>query len=392
MYRIGQEEIDALARTLMSRDFFKINNSGKEVYRFEEEWKKTVGKDYALLMTSGFAALTAGLIGMGVGPGDEVIVPAYTYIATALAVLQTGAIPVIADTDETLTLSAADCEKKISPRTKAVIPVHIQGFPSDMDGLKQVCAGRGIRILEDACQAAGGFYHGIPLGSAGDAGAYSFNYFKMLTAGEGGALVTDDRTIHERALIYHDASAVAFFGSQLDGISEPLFGGTEFRVSDLTGAILREQLKRLPGIRADLKKNQAMLASLLDGKFTLAPSHNREGDCGTTLALRFGSEEETRRVQKEAGERGIGLTVPIDTGKHVYTNWTQVMEKRGALNPLMDPYRMEANRGAACDYTPEMCSKTLDLLARTAYLAVNPEWSEADIAHVTGVLADAAKG
>ena len=151
MYRIGQEEIDALARTLMSRDFFKINGSGQEVYRFEEEWKKTVGKDYALLMTSGFAALVTGLIGMGIGPGDEVIVPAYTYIATALAVLQTGAVPVIADTDETLTLSAADCAKKISARTKAVIPVHIQGFPSDLDGLKAVCAPKGIRILEDAC-------------------------------------------------------------------------------------------------------------------------------------------------------------------------------------------------------------------------------------------------
>ena len=386
MYRIGQEEIDALAKSLLSRDFFKINNSGQAVLRFEEEWKTLLGKQYALLMTSGFAALVSGLVGMGIGPGDEVIVPAYTYIATALAVLQTGAVPVIADADETLTLSAADTAKKISSRTKAVIPVHIQGFPSDLDGLKEVCRDRGIRILEDACQAAGGFYHGTPLGAVGDAGAYSFNYFKMLTAGEGGALVTDDRTIHERALIYHDASAVAFFGSQLDGISEPLFGGTEFRVSDLTGAILREQLKRLPGIRADLKKNQAALSSLLDGKFTLAPSHDREGDCGTTLALRFGSEEETRRVQKEAGERGIGLTVPIDTGKHVYTNWTQVMEKRGAWHPLMDPYKMEANRGAQTDYTPDMCASTLDLLSRTAYVAVNPDWTEQDVENVAKVL------
>lgn len=386
MYRIGQEEIDALARTLMSRDFFKINGSGQEVFRFEEEWKKTVGKDYALLMTSGFAALTAGLIGMGIGPGDEVIVPAYTYIATALAVLQTGAIPVIADTDETLTLSAADCAKKISSRTKAVIPVHIQGFPSDLDGLKAVCAPKGIRILEDACQAAGGYYKGVPLGSIGDAGAYSFNYFKMLTAGEGGALTTDDRTIYERALIYHDASAVAFFGSQLDGISEPLFGGTEFRVSDLTGAILREQLKRLPGIRSDLKQLQNRFRERLGQKFSVAPSHDPEGDCGTTLALRFGSEEETRRLAAHTASRGIGLTVPIDTGKHVCTNWTQVTEKRGALHPLMDPYKMEANRGAQADCTPEMCKTTLDLLSRTAYLAIHPDWTERDEENVAEAL------
>ena len=386
MYRIGQEEIDALGRTLMTRDFFKINGSGQEVLRFEEEWKAAVGKEYALLMTSGFAALTAGLIGMGIGPGDEVIVPAYTYIATALAVLQTGAIPVIADTDETLTLSAADCERKISARTKAVIPVHIQGFPSDLDGLKAVCAPKGIRILEDACQAAGGTYRGTPLGSVGDAGAYSFNYFKMLTAGEGGALTTDDRTIYERALIYHDASAVAFFGSQLDGITEPLFGGTEFRVSDLTGAILREQLKRMPGIRSDLKRIQNDLRSRLEGKFTIAPSHDPEGDCGTTLALRFGTEEETRRLAAHTASKGIGLTVPIDTGKHVYTNWTQVMEKRGALHPLMDPYKMEANRGAQSDYTPDMCKATLDLLSRTAYLAVNPDWDERAVENVAAAL------
>ena len=386
MYRIGQEEIDALARTLMTRDFFKINNSGQEVLRFEEEWKQAMGKKYALLMTSGFAALVSGLIGMGIGPGDEVIVPAYTYIATALAVLQTGAIPVIADTDETLTLSAADCARKISARTKAVIPVHIQGFPSDMDGLRAVCEKRGIRILEDACQAAGGAYHGVPLGSVGDAGAYSFNYFKMLTAGEGGALTTDDRTIHERALIYHDASAVAFFGSQLDGIGEPLFGGTEFRVSDLTGAILREQLKRMPGIRSDLKRLQNGFRERLEGKLTVAPSHDPDGDCGTTLALRFETAEETRRFAAHAAAQGIGLTVPIDTGKHVYTNWTQVMEKRGALHPLMDPYKMEANRGAQDDYTSDMCQATLDLLSRTAYLAINPDWSESDAEKVAGAL------
>ena len=391
MYRIGQEEIDAAARAILSRDFFKINGSGQHVLHFEEEWGRFIGTDHTLLMTSGYAALASGLIGMGIGPGDEVIVPAYTYIATALAVLEVGAIPVIADTDETLTLSAADTEKKISPRTKAIIPVHIQGFPSDMDGLRAVAARHGVRILEDACQSAGGRYHGSPLGSIGDVGAFSFNYFKIITSGEGGALTTNDRTIYERALIYHDASAVAFFGSQLDGISEPLFGGREYRVSDLTGAILREQLKRLPSLRADLKRIQREIADRTADVLTLAPSHDFAGDAGTTLAFRFGSETEARRFTAACAAKGIGLTVPIDTGKHVYTNWTQVMEKRGALHPLMDPYKMEANRGAACDYTPDMCKKTLDLLARTAYLGISPDWSAADVEHVAGVLADAAK-
>lgn len=388
MYRIGKEECDAVARTLMGRDFFKINGSGQEVLHFEEEWKQTVGAKYALTMTSGFAALTSALIGMGIGPGDEVIVPGYTYIASALAVTAVGAIPVIAEINGTMTIDPADAEKKIGPHTKAIMPVHIQGFPSDMDAICRIAKKHGLLVLEDACQADGGEFHGRFLGTIGNAGAYSFNYFKIITAGEGGALVTDDRTVFERALIYHDASAVAFFGDQLSGISEPLFGGTEFRISDITGAILREQLRRLPGLLRDLRSNRDKLASMIrfGQAVSQAPSNDIAGDCGTTLAIRFESEKDCRAFASKCGEKGIGLTVPIDTGKHIYTNWTQIMEKRGAIHPAMDPFRMEANRGLRADYTADMCPNTLDYLRRTAYLAVNPDWSEEQLTDVSRVL------
>ncbi|MBP5311489.1 MAG: aminotransferase class I/II-fold pyridoxal phosphate-dependent enzyme [Clostridia bacterium] len=388
MYRIGQEEIDAVARAINSKDFFKINGSGQEVLHFENEWKSFVGSDYALLMTSGYAAIVSALIGIGAGPGDEVIVPAYTYIATALAVLETGAIPVIADADETLTIDVEDVKRKITKNTKAIIPVHIQGFPSDMDGLKNAVKGTNIKIVEDACQSAGGMYKGRLLGSIGDAGTYSFNYFKIITAGEGGAVVTNDRKIYERALIYHDAGAVAFFGDQLNGISEELFGGREYRVSDITGAILREQLKKLPYIRADLKKNQKLLLSLLTPKYTQAPSHDFEGDLGTTVALRFGSEKETRSFAERCAANGIGVTIPFDTGKHVYTNWTQIMEKRGALNPSMDPYKFPVNKDLQMDYTHDMCKKTLELLSRTAYILVNPDWPEETVKDIAARVLD----
>lgn len=388
MYRVGEKETEAFRRALLSRDFFKINSAGREVYNFEEEWKNITGAKYALTMTSGFAALTSALVGMGIGPGDEVIVPGYTYIASALAVVAAGAIPVIAEVDETLTIDVKDVEKKLSKHTKAVMPVYIQGFPAELDALTALSEKHGFGIIEDACQADGGQYHGRYLGTIGDAGAYSFNYFKIITSGEGGALVTNDRKIYERALIYHDASAVAFFGDQLNGIEQPLFGGTEFRVSDLTGAVLREQLKRMPGILSDLRKNRNELSEALfagkheinvDGiSVTQAPSHDIEGDCGTTLPLRFESSEDCRKFCERAAKNGIGLTVPIDTGKHVYTNWTQIMEKRGALHPAMDPFLMEQNKDLNHNYTPDMCPRTLDLLARTAYIMINPEWSGAD--------------
>ncbi len=388
MFRVGQEEIDAFAKALLSRDFFKINNAGREVFHFEEEWKETIGVPYALTMTSGFAALTSALIGMGIGPGDEVIVPGYTYIASALAVLATGAVPVIAEINGTMTLDPADAERKISKATKAIMPVHIQGFPSDMDGIARVAKKHGVRVLEDACQADGGSYHGRRLGSVGDAGAFSFNFYKLITAGEGGAMVTGDRTIYERALIYHDAGAVAFFGNQLDGITQPLFGGSEFRVSDLTGAILRAQLRRMPGILEDLHRNRDALAERVKsaGKASLAPSNDFAGDCATTLALRFESAGECRAFAEKCAARGLSLTVPIDTGKHVYTNWTQIMEKRGALHPAMDPYRMEANRGLQTDYAPDMCPATLDYLNRTAYVGIDPDWTEERIEKIGAIL------
>ena len=389
MYRIGKEEIEAVARAINSKDFFKINGSGCEVLNFEKEWKAYAEADYTLLMSSGFGAITSALVGLGIGPGDEVIVPGYTYIATALAVTAVGAIPVIADIDETLTLDVNEFEKKISENTKAVIPVHIMGFPCNMDAINAVAKKHNVAVVEDACQAIGGRYNGKFLGTLGDAGAYSFNYYKVLTAGEGGALVTNSRRIYERALIYHDSSAVAFFGDQLDGIGEPLFGGTEYRVSDITGAILREQLKKLPAIIADLHKNKFALIEKLCGKAVVAPSHDSEGDCATTLVLRFDSADECNEFAGKCGENGLTITIPINTGKHIYTNWTQIMEKRGAHHPALDPYKMEANKNLQHDYSMDMCPKTLDLLARTAYIAIDPDWTEDKVSEVAGIINNA---
>ncbi|MBR6772962.1 MAG: DegT/DnrJ/EryC1/StrS family aminotransferase [Clostridia bacterium] len=389
MYRIGQEEIDAVARAINSHDFFKINGSGHEAENFDKEWSKYVGKDYSLLMSSGFAAITSALVGLGIGPGDEVIVPGYTYIATALAVTAVGAIPVIVDIDETLTIDVGEVEKHISPATKAVIPVHIQGFPSDMDGLCALAKKHGIAIVEDACQSVGGMYKGQYLGAIGDAGAYSFNYYKVMTAGEGGALVTSDRRIFERALIYHDASAVAFFGSQLDGVSEPLFGGTEFRISDITGAIMREQLKKLPGIISDLHKNKFAIIEKLSDKAVICPSHDEQGDCATTLALRFETAKAAEDFEAKCKAAGLDVTRPINTGKHVYYNWTQIMEHRGSHHPALDPYKMEQNKGLQFNYTADMCPKALDYLARTGYIWVQPDFTEADVERIAGIINEA---
>ena len=387
MYRIGQEEIDAVARVIEARELFKVNGGAlQETFNFEKELKEKLNSEHTILMTSGHAALTSALIGMGIGPGDEVIVPAYTYIASAMAVVAAGAMPVIAEVDESLLLDPVDVEKKITERTKALIAVHMQGYPCDMDALSDVAKRHNIKILEDACQAVGGSYKGKRLGTIGDAGALSFNHFKIITAGEGGALLTNSKKIFERALIYHDSSAVAYFGNQMEDFETEAFCGVEYRTNEITAAILREQLKKLDGILEDLRRNKKLLMKELAPHFDFIKSNDPEGDCSTTLTLKFKSEEEAKKV---AGNSKFGITIPINTGKHVYTEWTPILEKKGALHPLMNPFNMEANKHV--EYSKDMCPKTLELLKCTGHLSISPIWSEQTVKDVASMLIDALK-
>ena len=388
MYRIGKEEADAVARVIETKNLFKINDAMRETEQCEALLRQTFGVKRAILLTSGTGALTSALVGMGIGPGDEVIVPAYTYIATAMAVVAAGAVPVIADIDATFTLDPKEVEKKISPRTRCVIPVHIQGFPCNMDALTALSAKYGFMILEDACQADGGSYKGRRLGSIGKAGALSFNQFKVITAGEGGALLTDDDSLYERALIYHDASAIAFFGDQLKDVTEPQFCGSELRTNEISAAILHQQLLKLDGILTDLRKNKRLLTEALADVCEIAPSNDIEGDCGVTLPIMFQNEAGARAC---AAAVGYGAYLPIDTGKHIYDHWTAVLEKRGAFHPAMDPFRFPENAPHLPDYKNEVYPNTLDLLSRTVFLPVNPDWSEEEVRKIGAKLRFAIK-
>ena len=182
MYRSGQEEIDEVTKVLQSKQWFRYGDPAtghlQEVDRFEAEWAEMMGAKYAILHCGGgTAALACCLAGIGIGPGDEVIVPAYTWMATATSVLTVGAIPVLADVDETLGLDPGDFERRIGPNTRAVIPVHMAGRPANMDRILAVARKHNIKVIEDSCQMNGGTYHGKRTGTVGDAGASSFYFF-----------------------------------------------------------------------------------------------------------------------------------------------------------------------------------------------------------------------
>ncbi len=395
MYRIGQEEIDEVAKVINSKQLFRVGDpkSGhlQECVRFEKEWADKIGTKYALLMCGGgTAALVCGLAGLGVGPGDEVIVPAYTWLATASSVLTVGAIPVLAEVDETMALDPKDFERKIGPRVKAVIPVHMLGRPANLEKIVRIAHKHGVKVLEDSCQMVGGSFKGRRTGSWGDAGAFSLNYYKIISAGgEGGVLVTNDQKVFETAAIYADSGSA--FRPNAGKLSIPIFVAQQYRADEVMGAIARVQAKRMDGIIRDLRRARKAIEKAMVGvkNVTIAPSNDPEGDCGVVVAFQFENEAKARAF---GGAPGVGGYVGIDHGKHVYTAWTPLREKRIMHCKDMNPFFFAKNKGLRADYSDSACPRTLALLRRTLFVSLSPDWTGAQVKAKIAALKAAAKG
>jgi len=392
MYRIGEEEIQEVAKVIRSGQLFRVGDPKaghlQQAEQFEKEWAEKIGTTYALLMCGGgTAALVCAMAGLGIGPGDEVIVPAYTWMATATSVLTVGAIPVLAEIDETMSLDPDDFERKIGPNTKAVIPVHMVGRPANMERIMAVARKHGIKVIEDSCQMDGGSFKGKRTGSWGDVGAFSFNYFKIISSGgEGGCLVTSDRAIYERAFIYHDSGSA--FRPKAGELTQPIFVAQQYRIDEVTAAIARVQLQRMDGIIADLRRVKKEIESQfrqIKG-LTLAPSNDPEGDCGVVVAMQFKSEDQARKF---IAASGVGGYLGIDHGKHVFTNWEPLIAKRISHHPDMNPFNFAKNKTLRANYTADACPKTLELLRRTFFIGVNPDASKAEI---DGIVAKCRQG
>ena len=364
MFEMGQAEIDAVTKVIKSGNFMRYRGGeGGFTENFEKELGEQFGVRHVLTVNSGTSALICGLAAMGIGPGDEVIVPAYTWVASAMAVLAVGAVPVMADIDESLTLNPQSIERHITPYTKAIIPVHMVNLPCDMDAIRAVAEKHHLLICEDACQACGVSYKGKRVGTLGQVGALSFNMFKNITCGEGGAVLTNDDRYYERALMYHDAGC--FTRNHAAAMKEPFFPGVNYRVSEISGAIIYEQRKRLdPGLDG-LKKNRRTMAEVLSKAkhFRIAPHHDENS--AVTLALIF---PDAAAAQTFCAKHGCHPL--IESGRHVYTNWEPLLEQR-AFHPLMNPFNWTHRK---IDYTPEMCQDTLRILERAIVVAM--PWNE----------------
>lgn len=379
---IDAEEEAAVLETLRAKRLFRYygpNPGESKVSQLERDFAARAGVPYALGVTSGTAALICGLQGIGVGPGDEVIVPAYTWIASASAVLAVGAVPVVAEVDASLTLDPADVEKRISPRTKAIMPVHMRGAPADMETLLALAQRYRLRVIEDAAQANGGAYHGRALGAWGDVGCFSLQFNKIITSGEGGMVITHDETIWKRAVMYHDVIG----GRRNHFAPEEMLWGVNFRMPELLAAVAQVQLRKRDLLLARMRQQKQMLrggmAEIAARRgLTFRTLHDAAGDTAIALIFYVESAEVAGRVAAALQAENIDaarLYEPDVTDYHVYVHWTPITHRR-TWHPAASPWR---NAHSDVDYSPAACPRTLDLLARAIHLDVNPLLSNQEL-------------
>lgn len=377
---ISEEEKRAVCEVLDERVLFRYHRraTGKgRVEQVEERLAQHLGASHALAVNSGTSALISALIGAGIGPGDEVIVPAYTFVATPAAVIAAKAIPVIAEVDDSLTLDPDDFERKITEHTKAVIPVHMRGAPSDMDRIMEVARNHGLRVIEDAAQAVGASYKGRRLGTFGDAGCFSLQMSKVITSGEGGAMVTSDTDIYEKARMYHDA-AVRFW-DQDTGM--PAFPGVNFRMSEVAGALTLVQLGRLEGLLARMRANKARIKSRIEprGGLQFRRVHDEKGDAAVCIVFYLPDPDTAKRFGEALRAEGVGAGTIYDQGipdRHIYTAWAEVLEYPRDVQ-MGCPFTCPMYKGKV-SYSKDMCPQTLALLGRTIHINVSPLLSQSD--------------
>ena len=324
-YWFGKEEMDAVTEVMQSGYLFRYGSENDpkflhKVSDLEKAFSAYSGTKFGVATSSGTASLLASVLALGLKPGDEIIVPAYTFVASYSAVIFAGIVPVLAEIDESLTLDPDDIEKRITPRTRAIMPVHMLGNPCDMDRIMRVARKHNLLVLEDCCQAAGASYKGKKLGSIGDMGAFSLNVFKTINSGDGGLVVTSDQGLYETAFGVHDQGHKPNRLGVEVGARSVL--GLNFRINELTAAVALAQLSKLDRIITTLREKRSKLKSLISkaGGFKFRRLNDPDGDCATLCTVIFDTREQAVKVSKALGSKTVD-----QSGWHVYANMEHVM-------------------------------------------------------------------
>jgi 8-amino-3,8-dideoxy-alpha-D-manno-octulosonate transaminase len=397
---IGVEEKRELDEAIETRSLFRFYGftPPQKAKTFEEEFEKFMGVKYALGVTSGTAALHVAINALGVGPGDEVILPAETWHSDYNAIIMSGALPVFCEIDETFAMDPEDLKKKITPHTKVVIPSHLSGTVADIDKIMAIAREHNLKVLEDSAEAIGASYKGKRTGSIGDIGIYSFQTAKMMTSGEGGCVITNDPALYERAVRFHDLGGVRPIFRTALGITEYPRGGqgTEgdrggetmlglnYRMNEETGAVLCAQLRKMETALANHRRMHRYVTEKLKDLhgIKLRPSNDAEGEIGISLDLLLPSQGLRDRFIKAM----TAENVPMDVG----ILGTRNLPTMGYIEDKVAPHSQWPSfntlKGKAMRYGAACCPRSVDLKNRYASLYIGPKWTDDDLKDVVSAV------
>lgn len=329
-YVFGEEEKKEILDVVEGGYLFRYGVEGVDGFRhkvasFEKEMAEKLDLEHVVATSSGTGSLLCCLAALGIGAGDEVIVPGYTFIASISSIILSNAIPVLAEVDESLTLDPGRIEELITERTKAIMPVHMLGNPCDMDPIMAIAKKHKLYVIEDCCQAVGASYRGKRVGTFGDIAAFSLNVFKTITSGDGGAVGTNDDLLYERAFGFHDQGhKPSRMGVEVGNRS---IVGMNMRMNELTGAVSLAQIRKLDDILSVLRVKKAKLKRYLKDLpgVSFRKLNDAEGECATLLTLLFDTPEKAEKFSEKIGAKPIAYS-----GWHVYNNMEQVLNKATA--------------------------------------------------------------
>jgi len=387
----GQEERKEINDVLETGMLFRYNHDAQrngiwKAREFEAEVRKITGAKYAHAVSNGSAAIAIALASAGIGAGDEVIVPPFTFIASVEAVLFIGAIPVFAEIEDTLCLSAAGIEKAITPKTKGVCLVHMCGGVADMDGIMKVVNDYNLILVEDAGQAFGASYKGKSVGLFGKAGSFSFDFFKIATAGEGGIFITDDEETYKLADAYSDHGHNHVGNNR--GMEQHPVLGFNYRISELHAAVGLAQTRKVPQIREANRKHKKMLIDILSQTegISFARPGDPEGDSATFLNMMLPDTATAKATVDELNKAGIGGF------NYWYTNMYHFINQWDHLKAMRTVSALPAEKfGIPQDYTNLNLPESQSVVGRLISFGVRCTWTEEEIKTLANNIAACAK-
>ncbi|MEW6531448.1 MAG: DegT/DnrJ/EryC1/StrS family aminotransferase [Thermodesulfobacteriota bacterium] len=392
MGELEKEQINEVLETgILFRYEFDAERRGVcKVREFEEKFARYNGAVYAHAVSSGSAALKVALAALGVGHGDEVVTQGFTFIATFEAIIEAGAVPVPAEIDDTLNMDPADFEKKITDRTKAVIPVHMLGSPARIQEIIEIARKRNIKVVEDTAQAVGAAVGGKKLGTWGDMGTYSFDFYKTITTGEGGMVVTNDRDLYIRASEYadHGHDHNPNVGRALEGRS---FLGFNYRMMELQGALGVAQLSKVDEMILRQKQNQSMIRETLESidGITMRVLPEDGKDSYTHICFFLPNADKAIAFQKRLAQGGVNAIYFKNNFWHYLANWQHLIDKKTAWthpHPLGGPIS-----GGKVNFSSDMLPQTDAMLARVLVMPVPLQMDEERIRQMVMALQSSAE-